>query len=66
MNVFLNGERVECRDVRTIEELVERHQLAPETTLVERNGVALRRREWPNEKLQEDDRVEILRVAAGG
>lgn len=66
MKFFLNGERVECQDVRTIEELVEQHQLPPATTLVEHNGVALHRREWPNEKLQENDRVEILRVAAGG
>lgn len=66
MTVFLNGERVERGDASTIEELMQRLQLAPETTLVEHNGVALRRREWPNEKLQENDRVEILRVAAGG
>ncbi len=66
MNVFLNGERIDSHDVCTIEDLIGRHQLAPETTLVEHNGVALRRREWPNEKLEEGDRVEILRVAAGG
>ncbi len=66
MKIFLNGEGMECEDARTIGELIARHQLAPETTLVEHTGVALRRREWPNEKLQENDRVEILRVAAGG
>jgi thiamine biosynthesis protein ThiS len=33
---------------------------------VEHNGSALRRREWATQKLQENDRVEILRVAAGG
>jgi sulfur carrier protein ThiS len=33
---------------------------------VEHNGVALRRRDWPNERLRGGDRVEILRVAAGG
>ncbi len=66
MKIFLNGEGMDCGDAWTIEELIARHRLAPETTLVEHNGVALRRREWPNEKLQENDRVEILRVAAGG
>jgi thiamine biosynthesis protein ThiS len=66
MKIFLNGESVECSDLQTIEELIERHKLAPETTLVEHNGLALRRRDWPNEKLEENDRIEILRVAAGG
>ena len=66
MNFFLNGEHVARTDAATIEELVTRLQLAPETTLVEHNGIALRRREWPNEPLREGARVEILRVAAGG
>ncbi len=67
MTYFLNGERVERHpDARTIEELVERLELAAETTLVEHNGVALRRREWTSRNLQEGDRVEVLRVAAGG
>ena len=66
MNLLLNGERVEREDAATIGELIERLALVPETTLVEHNGTALHRRAWPNEKLQEGDRVEILRVAAGG
>ena len=66
MNFFLNGELAARSDAATIEELVTCLQLAPETTLVEHNGIALRRREWPNESLHEGDRVEILRVAAGG
>lgn len=66
MNIFLNGERIDWRDAQTIEALILGHRLAPETTLVERNGFALRRRDWPNEKLEEGDRIEILRVAAGG
>ena len=66
MKFRLNGASVEREDVATIEELIARLGLAPEVTLVEHNGVALRRRDWPNEKLRADDRVEILRVAAGG
>lgn len=66
MNFLLNGERVARDNVQTIAELIEQLALAPETTLVEHNGVALHRRSWPDEKLQEGDHVEILRVAAGG
>lgn len=66
MNIFLNGARTDCGEARTIREVIERHQLPPATTLVELNGTALHRREWPTRTLQEDDRIEILRVAAGG
>ncbi|MGH7938042.1 MAG: sulfur carrier protein ThiS [Bryobacteraceae bacterium] len=66
MNIYLNGEEVDCGERNTIAELIERHQLSPEMTLVEHNGAALHRREWPTQELQPNDRVEILRVAAGG
>ena len=65
MKIFLNGEPLECRS-QSVEELIQTHQLAPETTLIERNGLALHRRDWPNEKLRDGDRIEILRVAGGG
>ncbi|MDQ3117050.1 MAG: sulfur carrier protein ThiS [Verrucomicrobiota bacterium] len=66
MKIFLNGEAADCGEVSTVQDLITRHGLLPETTLVERNGVALRRSEWPAQKLQEGDRLEVLRVAAGG
>ena len=65
MTIFVNGKANDC-DYGTIEKLIQGHGLPPETTLVEHNGSALRRREWATKKLQENDRVEILRVAAGG
>ena len=66
MTVFVNGERTDCGEAQTVEELVEHHQLHAETTLVEHQGVALHRREWPARILQENDRLEFLRIAAGG
>ena len=66
MKIFLNGEEVDCGDAETIAQLLQQNRLPPETTLVEQNGVALRRRDWPHETLQPNDRIEILRVAAGG
>ena len=66
MTIFVNGERVDCGDARTVEELIQHHQLPPETALVEHNGTALRRGEWSDKLLQENDRIELLRVAAGG
>jgi sulfur carrier protein len=66
MKIFVNGEAADYEDGSTVEELITRHGLSPETTLIEWNGVALRRSEWSTRILQEGDRIEILRVAAGG
>ncbi len=66
MNILLNGESVDARDARTIAELVERYQLSPQSILVEYNSAALHRREWPQTALSEGDRIEFIRVVAGG
>ncbi len=66
MTILLNGQPTECEAGESVAELVQRLQLAPETILVERNSVALHRREWADKKLEENDRIEILRVSAGG
>jgi len=66
MKIFVNGEAAEHRPGLTISELMEFHRLAAATALVELNGVALSRREWERKSLKENDRVEILQVAAGG
>jgi len=66
MKIFLNGEVADCGTARTIEDLIRHYELTRETTLVECNGRALHQREWAGQELQENDRLEILRVAAGG
>ena len=66
MKIFVNGERVDCGAARTVAELVQSHELPTAATLVERNGTVLHRRDWPGQSLQENDRLEILQVAAGG
>jgi sulfur carrier protein len=66
MNIWLNGEAADTRGAGTIAELAERYGLQPNTVLVEHNGVALHQREWPERALAEGDRVEFVRVVAGG
>lgn len=66
MNIFVNGKRIDGGEARTVAELIQRHQLPPATTLVEYNGLALHRRDWSTRTLRENDRLEILQVAAGG
>jgi sulfur carrier protein len=66
MTIFLNGEKVDARDSQTIADLVERLQLPAQTVLIEHNGVALHRYEWPRRSLREGDQIELLTVVAGG
>jgi thiamine biosynthesis protein ThiS len=66
MTILLNGEPADARNAKTIAELVELFQLPPETVLIEHNGVALHRHEWAQRAIYQDDRIELLRVVAGG
>jgi thiamine biosynthesis protein ThiS len=66
MTILLNGETMDTRGAETITDLVNRYQLPPQSVLVEHNGLALHRHEWPERWLTEGDRVEFVRVVAGG
>jgi sulfur carrier protein len=49
-----------------VAELATHYGLQPNTVLIEHNTVALHQREWPERKLAEGDRIEFVRVVAGG
>jgi thiamine biosynthesis protein ThiS len=66
MRVSLNGREADAGGAQTVAELVGRFELPPETVLIEHNGVALHRHEWPKRALAEGDQIEIIRVVAGG
>ena len=66
MKISLNGERVDVGDTKTIAELIGRYQLPPQSILVEHNGLALHRHEWSKRAVFEGDRIEVIRVVAGG
>lgn len=66
MNIRINGEPHPLKEARNIAELLEEIGCPPQTVIVEHNGIALRRSEWLQTPLQENDRVEIVRVVAGG
>lgn len=66
MTLWLNGEQIDPRGAHTVAELAQKYGLAPHTILIEHNGVALHQREWSNRALSDLDRVEFIRVVAGG
>ena len=66
MKIAVNGESVDTREAKTIAELIERYQLPPQSILVEHNGLSVNWHEWPKSPLAEGDRIEFIRVVAGG
>ena len=66
MKISLNGETVDTRGAKTIAELIDGYGLPPQSILVEYNGLALHRHEWSERPLVEGDRIEFIRVVAGG
>jgi len=66
MKISLNGESIDVREAKTIAELIDRYQLPPQSILVEHNGLAVHRHEWAERSLTEGDRIEFIRVVAGG
>ena len=66
MKVCVNGEVAEVNGVANVAELAAHYGLERNTVLIEHNTVALHQREWSERKLAEGDRVEFVRVVAGG
>jgi sulfur carrier protein len=65
MTLVLNGQSREVRATQ-VEDLVAELGLPLAAALVEHNGTALLRSEWPKTNLQNGDRLEIIRMVAGG
>jgi sulfur carrier protein len=65
MRIVINGQNESVRS-ENVDDLVNNLALVREAILVEHNGVALLRSEWPQSVLSEGDEIEILNVAAGG
>ena len=65
MRIVINGKN-ESVNSENVDDLVNNLALVREAILVEHNGVALLRSEWPLTALSDGDEIEILNVAAGG
>ena len=66
MTVWVNDELREIVRATNVAELIEELALLAPAILVEHNGLALRREEWPARTLTAGDRVELIRIVAGG
>ncbi|MCE0483446.1 MAG: sulfur carrier protein ThiS [Methylacidiphilales bacterium] len=66
LSIFVNGRARQVGGTATLGQLAEECHLDPRRLLVELNGETLLRNEWPGQILQHGDRVEFIRVVAGG
>jgi thiamine biosynthesis protein ThiS len=66
LSIFVNGHARQVGSSMTLGELAESCNLDPRRLLTELNGETLLRDEWPGRPLQHGDRVEFIRVVAGG
>jgi sulfur carrier protein len=66
MRVWINGEPSEINGVKNIAELAAHYRLLPNAVLIEHNATALHQREWEERLVAEGDRIEFVRVVAGG
>ena len=66
MKITVNGEPREIARAQNVAELIQELGLPAPAILAEHNGLALRRDEWPTRSLAEGDRIELVRIVAGG
>jgi thiamine biosynthesis protein ThiS len=66
ITVFANGKAHQVATGKTVLEMVKDLRLIPSAVLVERNGEALLRQEWEGQKVEHGDRLEFVKVVAGG
>ncbi len=66
LSIFVNGRARQVSGTMTLGELASSCGLDARRLLVELNNHTLSREEWPGRALQHGDRVEFIRVVAGG
>ncbi len=66
LSIFVNGHARQVSATLTLGELAAGCGLEARRLLVELNGQTLAREEWPGRTLLHGDRVEFIRVVAGG
>ncbi len=67
MKIVMNGQQVNCGDGLTVNELlIEQKVKMPDMVSVELNGQILRRTEFEQTTLKDDDKVEFLYFMGGG
>lgn len=66
VTIIANGKPIAAATPSTIESFLVTQGLLPKSVVVEHNGEAVAPSEFPDRTLQDGDRLEIVRIVAGG
>ncbi len=66
LQILLNSEKQMLEKQSTISEFLLAKGLNPETIIVEYNGKILKKQEWSDIELQDQDQLEVLNFVGGG
>jgi sulfur carrier protein len=66
MQIIVNGQSTSTREGITLNELLAQLQLSGQRLAVELNGDIVPRSRWPQVRLGEGDRAEVVRAIGGG
>jgi sulfur carrier protein len=66
LKLLINGKEETLSREMTLVELISQRGLNPKSIIVEYNYELVKEEVWPQIKLKESDRVEILRFVGGG
>ncbi len=64
--VTANGQSIETRLPCTVEEFLQTQKLLPRSVVVEHNGEAVAPSEFSKRQINAGDRLEIVKIVAGG
>ena len=65
-SVIANGKQIEAKLPCSIEEFLVAQQLPPRSVVVEHNGEAVAPSEFSGRQLNTNDKLEIVKIVAGG
>ena len=64
--IIANGQTVRAELPSSVEAFLIKQQLLPRSVVVEHNGEAVAPSQFAQRQLQDGDRIEIVRIVAGG
>lgn len=66
MKIILNGKETDNDTFKNLEELVTSSVAKIEGIVVELNGKIVRKNQWKEQPLKEDDKIELIQFVGGG
>ena len=66
MTIFINGEARELEGISTLSALLDAFELPKQRVAVELNRQVIRKQDWVNTQVSENDKIEVVHFVGGG